>query len=78
METKFDKKLDFSRDQIPPELEGSLIVIADTFDFCRAIAEDVCGEKATPEIALQLMDRVLAGMYKYPKLLNSRKNELRK
>lgn len=49
----FDKKLNLNQN-IPSDFRGALVDVADTLDFCVAIAETVFETKATPDHAIAI------------------------
>ena len=56
----FDKKLDIRGPYIPNEVKDSAIWVNDTLDLCWASAQSVFGEQATPELAVAILDKVMA------------------
>ena len=62
----FDKKIEIGKGRIPHKVEGAAIFVTDTLDLCLAAAVTVFEEKATPELALAIYDRVVARMASDP------------
>jgi hypothetical protein len=54
----FDKKLESWDDRIPDGVRDAAVFVTDTLELCWASAQAVFGDKATPDIALEIFDRV--------------------
>ncbi|HEY1755617.1 MAG TPA: hypothetical protein VGG72_09500 [Bryobacteraceae bacterium] len=65
----FDRKIEIWKNRIPTELSGAAIFVTDTLDLCKAAAEAVFEEKATPEITLAIYDRIMLRMASNPEPL---------
>ena len=59
IDNPFDKKLGAYKDTISEEIRDAAIYVTDTLDLCWASAQAVYEDKATPELALQIYDRVI-------------------
>lgn len=60
IDNPFDKKIEIWRGKIPSETCESAVYVNDTLDLCWASASSVFGDRATPEIALAIYDRVVS------------------
>jgi hypothetical protein len=56
----FDKKLDIWGDRISEDVRTAATFVTDTLELCWASAQAVFEDKATPETALAIFDRVCA------------------
>jgi len=65
-DTPFDRKLEIIRGKAPFGVHDAAIFVNDTLDLCWASAQQVFGEKASPEVALAIYDRVVTRMEKKP------------
>jgi hypothetical protein len=54
----FDKKLDLWRGYIPGDVTDAAVYVVDTLELCWAGAMQVFEDKATPELALAIYDRL--------------------
>lgn len=54
----FDRKLNINQG-IPSDYKGALVDVADTLDFCEAIAQSVFEDRATPEHAISICALVM-------------------
>ncbi|MHB1758363.1 MAG: hypothetical protein ACYCT9_12805 [Leptospirillum sp.] len=54
----FDQKLKINK-HIPDSFRVALVNVADTLDFCEAIAQSVFEERATPEHAISICSLVM-------------------
>lgn len=55
----FDKKLDIWGNRVPENVQEATTYINDTLELCWASARQVFGDKANPEHALQIYDRII-------------------
>jgi hypothetical protein len=62
MENPFDQKLEIWKHQIPRDVTDAAIFVTDTLDVCWASAQSVFEERATPDIALAIYDRLVKRM----------------
>jgi hypothetical protein len=58
--TPFDQKLEIWKGHIPEDVVDAAVFVNDTLELSWASAQSVFGEKATPEIALAIFDRLAA------------------
>ena len=58
IDNPFDEKLKIWGDRIPNEIRDASVFVTDTMELCRASAESIFEEKATPEIAIAIYDRI--------------------
>lgn len=58
----FDKKLDVWGDRVPEDVRTASTFVNDTLELCWASAQSIFEDKATPETALAIFDRVCAGI----------------
>ncbi len=58
----FDKKLDVWGARAPADVRDAAVFVTDTLELCWASARSVFEDKATPEAALAIYDRVCARM----------------
>lgn len=56
----FDKKLDVWGDRVPDDVRTAATFVNDTLELCWASAQAIFEDKATPEAALAIFDRVCA------------------
>ena len=56
--TPFDRKLSIWNGRIPPETEEAAILVHDTLELSWAAARQVFGDRATPEIAIDIFDLI--------------------
>lgn len=68
----FDRFLDAHKNQIPSEIHDAAIHVNDSLEICWLSAKNVFGDKATPEIALAMYDRL------EEKAKNPRRNTVRR
>lgn len=54
----FEKSLDEWKHRIPANVRDVAIYVTDTLDLCWAAAQAVFEDKATPEVALAIYDRM--------------------
>jgi hypothetical protein len=54
----FDRKLKIWNDRIPPEIQEASIMVYDTLELAWASAQQIFGEHATPEIAVDIFDLI--------------------
>lgn len=54
----FDKKLNVWGNNVPADVRDAAVFVTDTLDLCWASAKAVFGDKATPELALAIYDRI--------------------
>ena len=59
IDNPFDKKLGTYKDSITEEVRDAAIFVTDTLDLCWASAQAVYEDRATPELALDIYDRVM-------------------
>ena len=59
IDNPFDKKLGAYKDTISEEVRDAAIFVTDTLDLCWASAQAVYEDKASPELALEIYDRVM-------------------
>ena len=59
VDNPFDRKLDINRDKIPNDILYALVDVNDTMVMCWASAKSVFEDKATPEIAIAMYDRIV-------------------
>ncbi|MGA8597919.1 MAG: hypothetical protein WB676_24655 [Bryobacteraceae bacterium] len=62
MHNPFDKKLEAWKDRIPTEIRDAAVFVTDMLELCVASAQSVFDDKATPELALGIYDRIVAQM----------------
>jgi hypothetical protein len=62
IDNPFDRKLETWGDQIPHDIREAAIFVTDTLELCWTSAQAVFEDKATPEMALEIYDRVLERM----------------
>ena len=62
MKNPFDQKLKLWKQQIPRDVTDAAIFVTDTLDVCWASAQSVFEERATPDIALAIYDRLVKRM----------------
>jgi hypothetical protein len=58
IDNPFDKKLKLNQN-ISADFRGVLVDVADTLDFCEAIAQSVFEDRATPEHAISICAQVM-------------------
>jgi hypothetical protein len=58
----FDKKLEIWGDRVPADVSEAAVFVTDTLDLCWASAQAVFEDKATPEIAFSIYDRIMQKM----------------
>jgi hypothetical protein len=58
IDNPFDRKLEAIRSLAPECVVEASVYVTDTLDLCRTSAESVFGDEATPELALEIYDRV--------------------
>jgi uncharacterized protein YjaG (DUF416 family) len=58
----FDKKLEILKGQIPDNVRNAAVFVVDTLDLCMAAARSLFENRATPEHALEIYDRIVARM----------------
>jgi len=63
VDNQFDKKLKAQKETIPADVRDALIFVTDTLDICAASANTVFDTKSTPDLALEIYDRVIEKMY---------------
>jgi hypothetical protein len=56
---RFDKSFEIRRPKMPAPIQDGLIEAVDTLDLCWKAVQDIFGDLATPELALQLNAQVL-------------------
>src|SRR5260221_35716 len=56
----FDKKLEIGGDRMPAAVRDAAVFVTDTLELCWAARQSIFEDKATPEIALAVYDRVCA------------------
>jgi len=61
-ENPFDKKLDIWGSRVSEDLRAAATFVTDTLELCWASAQAVFEDKATPETALAIFDRVTERM----------------
>ena len=66
----FDEKLKAQQNSIPEEILGSSVWVTDTLDLCWASAKAVFEDKATPEIAIAIYDRINQRISSHQKDIN--------
>jgi len=54
----FDKKLDVWGNRVPEDVRDAATYTNDTLELCWASARQIFGDKANPEHAIQIYDRV--------------------
>lgn len=59
-ENKLDDHLELNKARLPPGLKQSAEEIADQLDLALLIAQTVFKKDATPELAIQVYDRLIA------------------
>lgn len=63
VDNQFDKKLKDQKETIPADVRDAAIFVTDTLDICVASANTVFDTKATPDLALEIYDRLIEKMY---------------
>ncbi len=58
----FDKKLEIWKNRIPQQVRDASVFVTDTLDLSWAAAQSIFEDKATPEIALAIYDRLVDRM----------------
>ncbi len=66
-DNRFDKKLDIWGNRTPAGVRDAAVFVTDSLELCWAAARAVFEDKATPEAALAIYDRVCARMEKAPR-----------
>jgi hypothetical protein len=61
----FNQKLELYGYHIPHKVRDAAVFVTDTLELSWASAQSVFGDKATPEIALAIYDRVIDKMRDY-------------
>ena len=61
----FDRKLKNNESRIPSDIHGALIYVHDTLEFCISSAETHFGKEVSPEISLEIYDRVIQRINNY-------------
>jgi hypothetical protein len=62
IDNPFDRKLETWGDQIPTEVRESALFVTDTLELCWASAQAIFEDRATPELALSIYDRLIERM----------------
>ncbi len=60
---EFDNKLEAQKENIPKDVLDAAVFVTDTMDLCVASADAIFDTKSTPELALEIYDRVIEKMY---------------
>jgi hypothetical protein len=58
----FDKKLEIWKNRVPDSVRDASVFVTDTLDLSWASAQSIFEDKATPELALAIYDRVVERM----------------
>jgi hypothetical protein len=66
-DNSFDRKLEAWGSRIPDDVRDAAVFVTDTMELCWAAAQAVFEEKATPEAALAIYDRIRARMAEAPR-----------
>lgn len=66
-DNSFDRKLEARGSRIPDDVRDAAVFVTDTMELCWAAAQAVFEEKATPEAALAIYDRIRARMAEAPR-----------
>ena len=61
----FDRKLENNKYSIPSDVHKALIYVHDTLEFCISSAEHHFGKEVSPEISLEIYDRVIQRINNY-------------
>ncbi len=59
-DSPFDKKLDLWGNRVPSNVRDSSTWLNDTLELCWASAQQIFGEKASPEQVFQIYDRLVS------------------
>jgi len=59
IDNPFDKKIELYGNHMPAGLQDAFTSVTDNFDICKAIISAVWEVEPTPEITLEVYDRVM-------------------